>query len=35
MKNKKIGICGQAPSDNPAFTEFLVKEGVINYKGKS
>ena len=28
MKNKKIGICGQAPSDNPAFTEFLVKEGI-------
>ena len=28
IKNKKIGICGQAPSDNPVFTEFLVKEGI-------
>ncbi|OGL77523.1 phosphoenolpyruvate synthase [Candidatus Uhrbacteria bacterium RIFCSPHIGHO2_12_FULL_54_23] len=25
---RKIGICGQAPSDFPAIAEFLVKEGI-------
>ncbi|WP_338870579.1 phosphoenolpyruvate synthase [Spirosoma sp. SC4-14] len=25
---KPVGICGQGPSDNPAFAEFLVKEGI-------
>jgi len=27
-KGKKIGICGQAPSDFPDFTEFLVECGI-------
>ncbi|HEC68352.1 MAG TPA: phosphoenolpyruvate synthase/pyruvate phosphate dikinase, partial [Candidatus Desulfofervidus auxilii] len=27
-RNRKIGICGQAPSDFPEFTEFLVKCGI-------
>lgn len=27
-KGKKIGICGQAPSDYPEFAEFLVKRGI-------
>ena len=25
---KKVGICGQAPSDDPEFLRFLVKEGI-------
>ncbi|MBU1448867.1 phosphoenolpyruvate synthase, partial [Patescibacteria group bacterium] len=27
-KKVKIGICGQAPSDDPTFAEFLVREGI-------
>ncbi len=27
-KGRKIGICGQAPSDYPDFAEFLVEEGI-------
>ncbi|MFH1078412.1 MAG: putative PEP-binding protein, partial [Patescibacteria group bacterium] len=27
-KHVKIGICGQAPSDDPKFAEFLVREGI-------
>ena len=27
-KGKKIGICGQAPSDYPDFTKFLVEQGI-------
>ena len=26
--NKKIGICGQAPSDYPEFADFLVEKGI-------
>ncbi|MNK30928.1 Phosphoenolpyruvate synthase [compost metagenome] len=26
--HKKIGLCGQAPSDSPSFTKFLVKAGI-------
>jgi pyruvate,water dikinase len=28
LKNRKIGICGQAPSDNPEFTKFLIGEKI-------
>ena len=27
-KGRKIGICGQAPSDYPEFTQFLVEQGI-------
>jgi pyruvate,water dikinase len=27
-RGKKIGICGQAPSDFPEFAEFLVECGI-------
>jgi pyruvate, water dikinase len=28
LKNRKIGICGQAPSDYPEFAKFLVEQGI-------
>lgn len=28
LKGRKIGICGQAPSDYPEFAQFLVQEGI-------
>ena len=28
LKNCKVGICGQAPSDHPEFASFLIKEGI-------
>ena len=27
-KKRKIGICGQAPSDYPEFAQFLVEQGI-------
>lgn len=27
-KHRKIGICGQAPSDHPEFAQFLVEQGI-------
>ena len=27
-KKRKIGICGQAPSDHPEFLRFLIEEGI-------
>lgn len=27
-KGVKIGLCGQAPSDNPSFAKFLIQEGI-------
>ena len=27
-KHRKIGICGQAPSDYPEFAQFLVEQGI-------
>jgi pyruvate,water dikinase len=28
LAGRKIGICGQAPSDYPEFAEFLLREGI-------
>ncbi len=28
QKKRKVGICGQAPSDYPEFADFLLKEGI-------
>ena len=28
LNNIKVGLCGQAPSDFPEFTQFLVDEGI-------
>ena len=28
LKGRKVGICGQAPSDYPEFARFLVEEGI-------
>ncbi|MGF1590236.1 MAG: phosphoenolpyruvate synthase [Pleurocapsa sp.] len=28
LKQRKIGICGQAPSDYPEFAQFLVQQGI-------
>ena len=27
-RKKYVGICGQGPSDHPAFAEFIVREGI-------
>ena len=27
-RGRKIGICGQAPSDYPEFAKFLVEQGI-------
>ena len=27
-RSRKIGICGQAPSDYPEFAQFLVEQGI-------
>jgi pyruvate, water dikinase len=28
--HRKVGICGQAPSDYPEFARFLAKEGIVS-----
>jgi hypothetical protein len=32
-KGRKIGICGQAPSDYPKFAQFLVEQGIDSISG--
>ena len=27
-RGKKVGICGQGPSDFPDFAQFLIEEGI-------
>ena len=27
-KGKKVGLCGQAPSDRPEFTQYLIAQGI-------
>jgi phosphoenolpyruvate synthase/pyruvate phosphate dikinase len=33
MNKRKIGICGQAPSDFPDFAEFLLKNKIDSISG--
>jgi len=35
VKGRKIGICGQAPSDYPEFAKFLVEQDIDNISLKT